>query len=72
MIFVQVFETKLRKVGSSWGALIPKEVVKQEKIGEGEKIQLAVIKKDISLLEKAFGSVKNAKPFRRDHKDRVF
>ncbi|MBI2598187.1 MAG: hypothetical protein HYW50_03255 [Candidatus Diapherotrites archaeon] len=69
---MQVFETKLRRVGSSWGALIPKEVVKQEKIGKGEKIQMAVIKKDLSLLEKAFGSVKNAKPFKRDRKDRVF
>lgn len=69
---MQVFETKLRKVGSSWGALIPHEVVKQEKIGEGEKIQLAVIKKDLSLLEKAFGSVKPPRHFKRDHKDRVF
>lgn len=69
---MQVFETKLRRVGSSWGVLIPKQVVNEEKLEKDEKIQLAVIRKDLSLIDKAFGSAKGAKPFRRDHKDRVF
>ena len=69
---MQVFETKLRKVGGSWGAIIPNEVIKQERLGKGEKIQLAVIKKDYKLIDKMFGSAPNTSSFKRHHKDRVF
>lgn len=68
----QIFETKLRRVGSSWGALIPNEVIKQEKISEGEKIQIVIVNKDFSLINKAFGLAKGAKSFKRDRRDRVF
>ena len=69
---MQVFEVKVRKVGSSLGVLLPKEIVEVDKIKQNEKIQLAVLKKDLSLIDKAFGFAKHAKPFRRDHNDRVF
>jgi len=68
---VEVFEGKIRRVGTSLGVLIPKEVVAIDKIKEDETVKVAILKKDISLIDKMFGSVK-ARPFKRDHKDRVF
>jgi len=65
-----VFESKVRQVGSSFGVLIPKEVLEEDKLRKDQRVKVAIIKKDLSLLEKAFGSVKT-KPFERGHKDRV-
>jgi len=67
---VSVFESKVRQVGSSFGVLIPKEVVIEDKIRKDENVKVVIIKKDLSLLEKAFGSVKTV-PFEREHKDRA-
>ncbi len=67
---MSVFESKVRQVGSSFGVLIPKEVVIEDKIRKDEKVKVVIIKKDLSLLEKAFGSVKT-RPFKREHKDRA-
>ena len=36
-----------------------------------ETVKVAILKKDNSLLERAFGSVKT-KPFKREHRDRGF
>ena len=66
------FEVKVRQVGTSLGVLIPKEVVRKDKIKKNQTIRLAVIKKDLAAIDKAFGSAPNAKPFKRDRKDRVF
>lgn len=71
VIFLEVFEGKVRRVGSSLGVLIPKEVASSDKIKENEKVKVAILKKDVSLIDKMFGSVKT-KAFKRDHKDRVF
>jgi len=70
VVFMDVFESKVRHVGTSFGVLIPKEVLKEEKIKENQTVKVAIIKKDLTLLEKAFGSV-HTKSFKRDHKDRV-
>jgi len=70
VIFMGVFESKVRMVGTSFGVLIPKEVVAEEQIRENQTVKMAILKKDLSLLEKEFGSV-NTRPFRRDHGDRV-
>ncbi len=67
---MSVFESKVRQVGSSFGVLIPKEVVIEDKIRKDENVKVVIIKKDLSLLEKAFGSVKTV-PFEREHKDRA-
>ena len=69
---MSVFEAKIRQVGTSLGVLLPKEVVEQNKLENGEVVQIAVIKKNLALLKKAFGSTKGAGPFKRDHDDRVF
>ncbi|HLD58660.1 MAG TPA: hypothetical protein VI977_03405 [archaeon] len=67
---MRVFETKVRRVGTSFGVLIPKEVIQEDKLKKNETVQVAILKKDLSLLERAFGSVKGG-PFKRDHNDRV-
>ncbi len=65
-----MFEAKVRKVGTSLGLLIPTESVSKNKLKEGTKVKVAIIKKDFKLIDKMFGSVK-ARPFKRDHDDRV-
>ena len=67
---MSVFESKVRQVGTSFGVLIPKEIVDEEKIKKNQRIKIAILKRDLSLLEKEFGSA-STKPFRRDHKSRV-
>ncbi len=67
---MSVFESKVRQVGSSFGLLIPKEIVVEDKLKKDESIKVAIIKKDHSLIKKAFGSVKT-RPFEREHKDKV-
>jgi len=41
-----VFESKVRRVGSSLGLLIPKEIVEGENIKEAQIIKVIVVKKD--------------------------
>ena len=67
---MQVFESKVRKVGTSLGVLIPSEGAAKSRIKEGEKIKVAIIKKDLALIDRMFGSVK-AGAFRREHADRA-
>lgn len=65
------FESKVRLVGDSLGILIPKEIAKEKHIKKGEKVMIAVIKKDVNLIKKAFGSAKQAKGFEREHIERT-
>ena len=67
---MELFESKIRKVGTSFGVLIPKENAAKGKMKEGLKVRIAIVMKDPKLVEKMFGSVK-AKPFRREHTDRA-
>ena len=67
-----VIETRLRKIGTSWGVILPREALKERNIREGESISVILPqKKKLALLEKVFGSAKGAKAFIRDRKDRV-
>ncbi len=66
------FEGKIRQVGNSFGVLIPKEIVEQGKLKKGEKVRVAILKKDLALLDKAFGSMKGLPSFKRDRDDREF
>ena len=70
---VEMFKAKVRKVGDSFGVLIPMEVITREEIKEGEEIELSVIKREKldALLKKMFGSAKGAGPFERDREDRL-
>lgn len=68
---MSIIEVKVRKVGSSFGILLPKEVLVDKGIKEGETITVILPpKKNIKLLNKAFGMAKGAKPFIRDRNDR--
>ncbi len=67
----ETFETKIRKVGTSFGVLIPNEVIETQHLKEGEKVRIGVLKeRKIDEVLKAFGSVKGAKPFERDKTNR--
>jgi len=67
---MDMFDSKARRVGTSIGVLIPKEVTEEEGISPGTPLRLAIIKKDFNQLEKMFGAAKGFKPFKRDRKDR--
>lgn len=68
----ETFKVKVRKVGTSLGVLIPKELADAAKIRVGEKIEVSLLKeKRLKLIEVAFGIAKGSKPFVRDRIDRV-
>ena len=71
----EVFEATVRKVGTSLGLLIPKEIINEEKIKEGEKVKVGLLKKrthrELREVSSLFGSAKGTKPFKRDHIDRL-
>ena len=68
----ELFTAKIRKVGTSLGVLIPKEIVKEEKLREGQKIELSLLKRRrIEEVLKLFGTAKGAMPFERDRIDRL-
>lgn len=69
----ELFKTKVRKIGTSFGVLIPKKLMKQQKIKSGDEVEIALLKKkQIALIEKAFGIAKGSGGFERDDADRVF
>ena len=75
MVFVMaVFESKIRRVGTSLGVLIPSTVTKEESLEEGRTVTVALIKPDFNAIEKAFGLARNKRlgPFKREHRDRAF
>ncbi len=68
----ELFKAKVRRVGSSLGVLIPKEIADAEKIKEGEEIEVSLLKqRRLEEVMKAFGIAKGAKPFKRDRTDRI-
>ena len=40
-----LFKAKVRRVGTSLGVLIPKEIVEVERIKEGQEIELSLLKR---------------------------
>lgn len=68
----EIFESKIRRVGTSFGVLIPKEIISEDKLKEGDKVKITILKRNKQLLKETFGSAKGAKSFVRDHKDRIF
>lgn len=68
----ETFKAKVRQVGTSLGVLIPKEVIENEGIGEGEEIEVGVLKrKGLEEVLKLIGTAKGSKAFERDRQDRV-
>ena len=69
----ELFKAKVRKVGTSFGVLIPMDIIAKEEIKEGEEVELSIVrrKKLDALLKKLWGSAKGAGPFERDREDRL-
>ncbi|MBI2144836.1 AbrB/MazE/SpoVT family DNA-binding domain-containing protein [Candidatus Woesearchaeota archaeon] len=68
----ELFKAKVRKVGTSYGVLIPMEVVTQEKIREGDEIEVSILKeRKLEAIRRLFGSAKGTEPFERDREDRL-
>ena len=65
------FKVKVRRIGSSLGVLIPKQMIEKKKIKEGEEIEISLLKRRKDLITKAFGIAKGAAPFIRENVDRV-
>ncbi len=59
-------KTKIRKIGTSYGVLIPKRILLENSMKNGEEVEIALLKKrNIALIEKAFGIAKGAASFER-------
>lgn len=68
----ELFRAKVRKVGTSLGILIPKEVIEKQKIKEGEEVEVGLLKqRKLEEVLRLIGTAKGAKPFERDRIDRV-
>lgn len=66
-----IFKVKIRKIGTSLGVLIPKQLIASKSIKEGEEVEIAVLKKRKDLVAKAFGMAKGAGHFERHQVDRI-
>jgi len=51
---METIEAKTKKWGNSLGIVIPKEIVRKEKIREGQKVKILLVK-DRGLLKETFG-----------------
>ena len=68
----EIFKTKVRRVGTSLGVLIPKELVKKQKIKDGEEVEIGLLKRrKLEEVLKLIGTAKATKPFERDRIGRV-
>ena len=68
----EIIKTKLRKIGSSFGVLIPKRVILEESLKAGEDVEISILNKrrKEEAIKRLWGIAKGTKPFRRDHRDR--
>ena len=72
----ELFQTRLRKIGTSAGLLVPKGIIEEEKLKIGQEVEVVLFKKkkikDMeAMIEKMFGTAKGAEPFVRDRTDRL-
>ena len=64
------FKAKVRRVGTSLGVLIPKGVAENQKIKEGEAIEVLLLKeKRLEEVLNLLGTARSTKPFERDRTD---
>ena len=55
-------ETKTRRWGSSLGIIIPKELVKEERLREGQEIRIDILSRKKTTGADIFGKLKFKKP----------
>jgi len=54
-----VIETKVKRWGNSFGLIIPKETIINQKIKENQNISVIIIEDSKKVLNETFGSLKN-------------
>lgn len=70
---MQVFRSKVRRIGNAEGVLIPREILKKLGVAEGDTIQLSAMPSQAArtkALAEMIGLFKGKKPFKREWKDR--
>jgi len=67
----EIFVSKVRPIGSSLGVIIPKEIIDEEKLEAGEKVQVSILKRNFKAIDELFGTMKGAKAFERDRRIRI-
>jgi antitoxin component of MazEF toxin-antitoxin module len=68
----ETFKTRLRKIGTSLGVIIPKDVLEREGAKEGEEVRMSIVdNRKVEAIDKLFGIAKGTKPFKRDRIDRL-
>jgi antitoxin component of MazEF toxin-antitoxin module len=70
---MEVFRSKLRRVGTSLGVLIPKGVLDAAGVHEGDEVELSFARTEDErekILREMAGVSKGLPPFRRDERDR--
>lgn len=70
----EVFEAKLRKIGSSVGVLIPREHLKTLRADVGDTVEVGLLKhRNAHEIREGFGMARDFKePFQRDKRTRNF
>ena len=67
----EAIEVKLRRIGTSLGVLIPQKLIIKEHLKEGSILELLLLKRQKKeLIDKYFGIMKGAGPFKREKLDR--
>lgn len=66
-----VFKVKIRRIGTSLGVLIPKQLIADRSIKEGEEVEIALLKKRKDIIARLFGIAKGASHFERHAIDRI-
>ena len=66
------FKGIIRRVGTSYGMIVPMEVIRKAKLKEGDEVTASVLKKEPKSLQDFFGIAKGASKFKRDHTDHEF
>jgi hypothetical protein len=70
----EMFKGKLRRIGNSYGVIVPKKIISKYDVQEGEEILVSIhssmANNSVSELKKLVGSHTGKSPFERDKGDR--
>ncbi|MFN7990842.1 MAG: hypothetical protein U0R44_01655 [Candidatus Micrarchaeia archaeon] len=66
-----LFRAKVRRIGSSFGIIIPREQLTAMAVAEGDEVEIAMLRhRNLKSIEEGLGMAKGMKPFERDKRDR--
>jgi antitoxin component of MazEF toxin-antitoxin module len=70
----QVFKAKVRKIGNSYGVLIPAEIIQELHVEMGDELMISVATTDLEernrMLMELAGVYEGEEPFEREKEDR--